>query len=188
MAPTEWAFAQQLRRNTLKDVTGTVLEIGVGTGLNLTLYESADRVIAIDRDVHMLDKAPSRARRASAPTDLMLADGQRLPFSDDTFDTVVSTLVFCTIPDAARGMAEAGRVLRPGGRFLLVEHVRSPSQVLAHMQSRIDPLWTKVAGGCHLDRETFSTVQEAGFTVNKVTLLLWKHVLVIDSVLPTTPA
>jgi ubiquinone/menaquinone biosynthesis C-methylase UbiE len=169
-------------------VAGEVLEIGVGTGLNLTLYQSARRVIALDPDPRMLQKAPQRARQAPVPTDLLLADGQRLPFNDDSFDSVVATLVFCTIPDPTAGMEEVRRVLRPGGRFLLVEHVLSPSPFLARIQRWLDPWWTKVAGGCHLDRETFRTVQQSGFDVRRVTLLMWKHVLVIDTLLPATPA
>ena len=168
-------------------MSGRVLEIGVGTGLNLTLYEAAERVIALDFDRLMLRKAPARAARAPVQTNLMLADAQELPFAGESFDTVVSSLVFCTVPDPLRGMTEVKRVLKPGGRFLLVEHVRSALPVLARIQDRLNPAWTRFASGCNLNRQTFRTVQAAGFAVKSVTFEFWRHVLVIDASAPGLP-
>lgn len=188
MAPAEWAFLQQLRRQTLKDITGRVLEIGIGTGFNLTLYESAGSVIGLDRDRKMMQRAEARVRQAPVPAYLLLGDGQKLPFADLSFDAVVATLVFCTIPDPHLGLDEVARVLRPDGKLVLVEHVRSPRPFLARLQKKFTPWWKRVASGCHLDRPTFDYVVERGFRVQHVTLLFGRHVIVVDALAPGSGA
>lgn len=188
MLPVELAFAQRLRRRLLKEVAGTVLEVGVGTGLNLARYEAAERVVAFDPDRRMLRRAVARRGASRVPTYLLRADGQALPFPDNAFDAVVASLVFCTIPDPDEAFEEVARVLKPGGRFVLVEHVLSAYPLLARIQHRLTPRWKRIAGGCHLDRPTFSSIRAHGFDVRHVTLFFWKHVLVIEAAAPASGA
>jgi ubiquinone/menaquinone biosynthesis C-methylase UbiE len=184
MAPSEWAYSRRLRRRTLQDISGRVLEIGVGTGLNLPLYDSAENVIGLDRDQKMMRRAKARLRRAPVPAHLLIGDGQRLPFADRSFDAVVATLVFCSIPDPHLGLDEVTRVLHPDGRLVLIEHVRSPRPRLARLQQRLTPWWKRVSGGCHLDRPTYEFVVDHGFRVQHVTFLFGKHVIVLDALAP----
>lgn len=158
------------RRELMAHARGRVLELGVGTGSNLGFYppEVTD-VVGIDPFTNMLDRAErtaERLARGGAPYRIRLhrASAERLPYDDASFDTVVAFLTLCTIPDYAAASSEAYRVLRPGGRMLVMEHVKAPDESsLARWQRRLDPLWSRAAGGCHLDRETGAILREAGF-------------------------
>jgi ubiquinone/menaquinone biosynthesis C-methylase UbiE len=145
---------------------GEVMELGAGTGMNFALYDPARvrSVVAVEPDPYMLRRAVPRAEAAPVPVTLVDADGAALPFEDASFDDVVCTWVLCTIPDAAAAVAEVRRVLRPGGRLLFVEHVISPRAPMRTLQHAIDPVWTRCAGGCHLDRDTIGLLQVAGFS------------------------
>jgi SAM-dependent methyltransferase len=158
---------QELRNRSelIEGAEGRVLEIGAGTGLNFKLYRPPNRVFAIEPEPNMAGKAAARAREASAPVALARASGERLPFRGGVFDTVVFCYVLCTIPDAALAAAEARRVLKPGGRVLLYEHVRSPKRLGAKWQDRILPVWRFFGAGCNPNRDTVSTMQRAGFQV-----------------------
>lgn len=140
---------------------GRVLELGVGTGKNLRYYPHGAQVTAIDISLRMLERAQRRARRLAVPVDLQVADAEQLPFPDQSFDTIVTTFVFCSIPDPRRALAEALRVLRPGGRLLFLEHVLSRRRVLRWVMRTFDfvpyRLW-----GAHLNRETVALVEAAG--------------------------
>ena len=116
-------------------------------------------VVGIDPDPHMLRRAQRRAEKAPCPVRLVEADAQDLPFGEHEFDTVVVTLSFCTIPDPAAAVAEARRVLKPDGRFLFLEHVRSERPWVARLQRGVTPAWKRVAGGCHLNRSTVATIE-----------------------------
>lgn len=156
------------RRRVAAEATGIVLEIGVGTGRNLPHYERAERVVAIDPDAELLGRARAAADRAGVPVSLEAAVAEDLPFPDATFDTVVITLTLCTIPDPGAALEEARRVLRPGGRLVFLEHVRSPRPLIAGIQSALTPLWRRMSRGCHLDRDTLDVIVHHGFEVSDV--------------------
>jgi ubiquinone/menaquinone biosynthesis C-methylase UbiE len=146
--------------------TGEVLEIGVGSGLNLPLYgREASSVIGIDPSPELLRRAVRRAAAAAVPVALVEASAEALPMDDDAVDTVVTTWTLCTIPDVARALVQARRVLRPGGRLLFVEHGRAPEPRVARWQDRLDPLWSRIAGGCHLNRPIEALLRDAGFAI-----------------------
>lgn len=159
------------RRELMANAHGRVLELGVGTGSNLGSYplEVTD-VVGIDPFQPVLEKARETAGRLEAkgvPYRIRLhrADAESLPYDDASFDTVVAFLTLCTIPDHAAAAREAHRVLRPQGRLLVLEHVKAESgSRLERWQRRLDPLWTRAAVGCHLDRDTGGVLREAGFT------------------------
>ena len=142
---------------------GVVLEIGVGTGANLPRYgQSVAQLYGLDPSAAMLKLAAGRVPQAAVPVELLCGAGASLPFADATFDTVVATFTLCSIPDTRAALAEVRRVLRPGGAFVFVEHGRSPDAAIARWQDRITPLWRRLAGGCHLNREPERLVRGAG--------------------------
>lgn len=152
LRPAETFGLSHLRHELLAFAKGRTLEIGVGTGLNLSHYPPVTELIGIDPDPHMLTRARERAS-ASERVSLEEGDAQNLPFGDEEFDTVVATLVFCTVPDPQKAMNEVWRVLKPGGRFLLLEHVRRNTPIAGEALDLLTPLWKPIAGGCHLNRD-----------------------------------
>jgi len=153
------------RRRLVEGAQGRTLDVGCGTGRNLPLYAAGLRVIGLDPTWDALDKARRRAPGAS----LVQGDAQALPFRDGVFDTVVSGLVFCSVPDPARGLAEVKRVLRPAGALRMLEHVRATRAWKARFQDRWQPLWTRITGGCHWNRDTERAVEAAGFRIDAAT-------------------
>jgi len=146
---------------------GEVLEIAVGTGRNLPFYLEDVRLTGIELSQRMLDLAQHRATELRREADLRVGDAQNLQFSDASFDTVVATLALCTIPDDHRTVAEAARVLRPGGRLLLLEHVRSPVLPVRLLQRIIEPL-TLFLDHDHLLREPLRLVEDSGLVVERL--------------------
>jgi ubiquinone/menaquinone biosynthesis C-methylase UbiE len=142
---------------------GRTLEVGCGTGRNLGRYRAGVSLVAVEPDRRMI----RAARRRAPDVALVRASAEALPFRDGVFDTVVSSLVFCTVPDAARGLAEVRRTLRPGGRLRMVEHVRSGGPWRGRWQDLIQPAWTWFAGGCHPNRRTEEAVARAGFAIEE---------------------
>ena len=159
------------RRQLVNKLRGKVLEIGVGTGANLPHYHTDAEVVGIEPGAVMLAKAQQRidtltSNGASlADISLQQASAEELPFADQSFDQVLMFLVLCTIPDAERAVAEAVRVLKPGGEMHFFEHVRSPDAGVARWQDRVNPLWRKIACGCHLNRPTDALLREQGLDV-----------------------
>jgi len=166
LAPLELAGLACLRRRLLAEAHGAVLEIGAGTGVNLAHYSEGVRVFALDESREMLATARRRPCRVCAT--VSQADAQSLPFASRTFQTVVGTLVFCSIPDPMRALAEVRRVLQPGGALLLLEHTRGHHPLAAALTDWLDPMWYALNGSCHLNRQTARTVAEAGFDVTGV--------------------
>ena len=169
-APMEALGVRRRRRELLSAAAGRVLEVGVGTGLNLPLYPAGrvTEIVATDPNPNMLWQARARAALLRVPVQLLQASAEALPFRDQGFDTVVATLVFCSVDDPDRGLAEIRRVLRPGGRLLMLEHVRSPHRIASALQGFVTPMTVRLAGGCHHDRDTVGAVRQAGFQIEAI--------------------
>jgi ubiquinone/menaquinone biosynthesis C-methylase UbiE len=157
-----------VRRRLIESVSGDVLEIGGGTGLNIPLYPPSARLVFTDPDVAMLARARTRLTSARCSVAMAAADAQRLPFPDAGFDHVIVTLAFCTIPNPTAAFAEIRRVLRPGGVLRLLEHVRSSRGWIGRLQDFATPAWKHLAHGCHLNRRTLETALAGGFTALSV--------------------
>jgi ubiquinone/menaquinone biosynthesis C-methylase UbiE len=148
------------RRELLADATGSVLEIGFGTGLNLAYYPSdkVEKITTIDVNQGMNRLAQKRIATSSIKVDYQVLNGEKLPMADATFDTVVSTWTLCSIKDVSPAIAEIYRVLKPGGKFLFIEHGLSNEPTIQTWQHRLTPIQKIIADGCHLDREIKSLI------------------------------
>lgn len=142
--------------------TGSILEVGVGTGANMRHYPPGAKMTAIDISDRMLEKARARAERKHVTVDLRLMDAQHLDFADGVFDAVVATCVFCSVPDPVAGLREVLRVLRPGGRALLLDHVRSGNPVVGKVMDLMNPIAVRISGA-NINRRTVENVRAAGF-------------------------
>lgn len=151
-----------------RQASGRVLEVGVGTGRNLPCYASDVALTGIDLSPAMLARAQARARQLGRAVDLRVADAERLPFADASFDTVLATLTLCSIPDDVTAVAEMARVLRPGGRLVLLDHVASPSPAVRRTQRLLEPLFLRLAED-HLLREPEDAVRRTGLAVEEAT-------------------
>ncbi len=165
MVPADKLGFEKVRRMVVKRAKGRVLEIGAGTGLNFRYFEGAECVFAIEPDPYMLDRALPRVRECAA---LTRARAEELPFPDSSFDTVISTLSFCTIGDPVRAAGEVRRVLKDDGCFFFAEHPIADKPLLAGAERFVAPLWKRVAGGCHLDRDILSSFKEGGLNITEI--------------------
>ncbi len=158
-----------LRAGLLAQAQGRTLELGAGTGLNLSHYPAAVTALVLtEPEPPMAARLRERVRTAGAAAEVVEAGVERLPFPDASFDTVVATLVFCTVADLPASLAEVRRVLALGGRLLFLEHVRHPDAARARRQERLTPLQRRIACGCHLDRATPEAIGAAGLTLGAV--------------------
>jgi ubiquinone/menaquinone biosynthesis C-methylase UbiE len=156
---------------------GLVLEIGAGDGVNLPYYHADARVIATEPDAESLELISDLEDNVI----LTQADAETLPFPDSTFDAVVGTLVFCTIPDAPRALLEVKRVLKPGGSMRLVEHIRARNPIGRALMWAANPAWHFMTGGCNINRDTLEAVRAAGFQVLDVNKQMLGLILGIDA-------
>jgi ubiquinone/menaquinone biosynthesis C-methylase UbiE len=161
MVVIEWTGLSRWRRWLAQGVRGATLEVGCGTGRNLPLYAVRSRVVALELDRRLLHAA----RRRASHIPLVVGDAEALPFRARQFDTVTSSLVFCSVRDPAAGLREVRRVLRPGGELRMLEHVRATSHIGGALQDAIQPAWTWITGGCHPNRDTEAAVRAAGFVI-----------------------
>ncbi|HET8695287.1 MAG TPA: class I SAM-dependent methyltransferase [Aquabacterium sp.] len=155
------------RQKVVPQAKGRVLEVGLGTGLNVPFYDRSQvsQVVGVDPALRMHRLADKRISRAGLSVDLIGLSAEKLPAESQSFDTVVCTYTLCTIPDPAAALAEMKRVLKPGGKLLFSEHGRSPDASVLRWQQRLQPWWSKLAGGCQLDRDIPYLLKDAGFEV-----------------------
>ncbi len=158
-----------IRRRVIGAAEGRVLEIGVGSGLNLPFYRAeVAEVLALEPAPRLVSMARGVSRRASTPVRFLEASAEAIPLDDHSVDTVVTTWTLCSIPHAATALAEMRRVLRPGGRLLFVEHGLSPDAGVHRWQDRLTPAWKCIAGGCHLNRPIRVMIESAGFGIDRI--------------------
>jgi len=169
IATTEEAGLRETRREMLAGASGRTIDLGAGTGANLDLYpESVTELVLAEPDPHMLRKLHAKAGEAGADAEVVQAPAEDLPFPDSNFDTAVFTLVLCTVPDPAAALAEAARVLRPGGKLIFVEHVRSEDASLARWQDRLERPWRFLADGCRCNRDTVASIEASPLEIEQV--------------------
>ncbi len=157
------------RRSVLEHARGRVLEIGAGVGFNVRHYPAdVEGIVITEPGAGLLRRAERRAAEAGREVRAVRAPAEQLPFEDGSFDTVVSTLVLCSVRDQDGALAEVRRVLKPGGRLLFIEHVRADDPKIARRQDRLDRPWSIVAMGCHANRATLERIEAAGFDVEEL--------------------
>ena len=173
-------------------LSGETIEVGIGSGLNIPFYSAAvTRAVGVDLSQRMLQHAKERAARLGIPFALVQADAEALPFPDAAFDTVAISLALCTIPDPVRALRELGRICRPGGRIVMLEHVRSTARPLAALQRTLSPMNERTIG-CHLDRDTIDLTRSLGFSIDETRSRLFDSVQLVvvrppgSVVLPST--
>jgi ubiquinone/menaquinone biosynthesis C-methylase UbiE len=148
---------------------GRVLDVGIGSGLNLAFYGGlAERVVGVDPSAELLRFVHERAGGAAIPVELVQGSGEALPLEDHSIDTAVLTFTLCTVGDTTKTLSEIRRVLKPGGTLLFAEHGRAPEAGVARWQDRLTPLWKQIGGGCHLNRKPDTLIQSAGFRIDKL--------------------
>jgi ubiquinone/menaquinone biosynthesis C-methylase UbiE len=169
----ELAMRQQnflpFRERTAGAAHGRVLEIGIGSGLNLASYHpEIETVCGVDPSAELLAKARDRVANVGFPVRLLEASSENLPLENRSFDTIVMTFTLCSIPDPDAALLEIRRVLKPEGELLFAEHGRAPDSDVMHWQDRITPVWKRIGGGCHLNRKVDDLIQAAGFRLERL--------------------
>ena len=171
MAPLERLRLGRVRTELAAAACGRVLELGAGTGANLPYFDwgCIDQLTLTDRDdaeaVLAARSGSAAAQRHDGTVEVSTADVMRLPYGDGTFDTVIATLLFCSVDDPPAGLQEVRRVLKPGGIYLFLEHVIPDHRHWRRAFNLINPLWRRMSGGCNLNRDTVQTIRSAGFGV-----------------------
>lgn len=158
------------REKVVPEADGVVLEIGIGTGLNLPYYDGGrvTRLIGLDPSESAWKLAAGRVAEVSFPVEFIGLPGERIPLEEDSVDTIVMTYALCTIPEPHKALECMRRVLRPGGRLLFAEHGRAPDRSVQRWQNRLDSPWATIAGGCHLNRDIPALLQSGGFALQNL--------------------
>jgi ubiquinone/menaquinone biosynthesis C-methylase UbiE len=172
------AFNYQ-RQKVVPQASGIVLEVGIGSGLNIPFYDQSKvkKVIGLDPSAELNAMARELVDECAFDVDFILSGAESIPLPDDYVDTVLITYTMCTIPDALAANKEMRRVLKPEGKLIFCEHGLAPDKNVSKWQNRIDPFWSKIAGGCHLNRNIPDLIKSAGF-----------HISTMDEMyLPSTP-
>ena len=158
------------RAKVVPAARGRVLEIGIGSGLNLPLYEagSVERVVGVEPSPEMTRMAAKAAARTAIDVELVSAVSEEIPLDSHGFDTVVTTYTLCTIPDAVRALGEMARMLKPGGRLLFCEHGLAPDAGVRRWQDRVNPWWQRIGGGCNLNRDIPALLRRGGFAIERI--------------------
>jgi ubiquinone/menaquinone biosynthesis C-methylase UbiE len=156
------------RRRAVSAARGRVLEIGVGSGLNLPLYASGTRVVGLDPSATLLSMAREATADRAQSIELIEGSAQSLPLTDREFDTVVTTWTLCSIPDLPKALAEVRRVLKADGKLVFAEHGRAPEANVMRWQNALTPVWKRIGGGCHLNRPIDQLIAAAGFRVDRL--------------------
>ena len=160
---------QPYRERVLSHAEGRVLEIGVGSGLNLPLYGTrVDKVLGLEPAARLLAMAQRMSGGCAQPVKLIAGSAEAIPVEDRSINTVVTTWTLCSIPDALGALKEMRRVLRPGGQLLFVEHGLAPENKIQRWQNRLTPLWKRIGGGCHLNRPIRALIESAGFDITQL--------------------
>ena len=157
----------RLRRKAVEQANGKVLEVGVGTGANLGFYLAGCQVTGIDFSPGMLQKAEKKVKEAKVPITLVEMDAQKMSFCDDSFDTVIATCVFCSVPDPVQGLKEVKRVCKPGGKIILLEHVRSENLALGLLMDLINPIAVHMIGS-NINRKIVENVKLADMHIDSM--------------------
>jgi len=158
------------RQKVVPLAEGVVIEVGIGSGLNLPHYDpgKVEKIIGIDPDDHMWKRSAKRRAQTHIPVERIGLSGEQIPLEDKTADTVLVTYSLCTIPDPVSAMQEMRRILKPGGRMLFLEHGEAPDAGVQRWQRRIDPAWRKLAGGCHSGRPIPKLIEQAGWRIDRM--------------------
>ena len=157
------------RRKLVPLASGTVLEVGIGSGINIPLYgRDVEALVALEPSLEAWRLALRRVSRAPFRVEFLQCSAEQIPLGDKTVDAVVSTWTLCTIPDPGRALGEMKRVLKPEGQVIFVEHGRSPDSRVLAWQNRLNPLWNRIGGGCNLNRKIDDLILEAGLRITRM--------------------
>ena len=158
------------RQKVVPRATGVVMEVGIGSGLNLPYYDpnQVSKIIGVDPDDQLWKRSARRRSSLPVPVERIGLSGERIALPSESADTVVVTYSLCTIPDPVAALTEMRRILKSGGELLFLEHGEAPSQRVRKWQRRIDPVWKKLAGGCHSGRPIPNLLEEAGWKVHRL--------------------
>ena len=166
-SPMEWMSASDWRRELIGSVSGKVLEVGVGTGKNLPYYPPETELTGVDISPKMLKRAQGKAEALGMKAEFSVMDIEEMTFPDESFDCVVSTFVFCSVPDPVRGLREVRRVLRKQGTALFLEHVRSESRILGYIMDLLNPVVRSLIGP-NINRRTVENIKKSGLEIISV--------------------
>jgi ubiquinone/menaquinone biosynthesis C-methylase UbiE len=163
------------RQSLLAGLTGEVIEVGAGHGVNFAHYPAeVARVVAVEPEVRLRAQAQTTAAEAAVPVEVVPGVAERLPVADHSVDAVVFCMVLCSLPDVGAALAEARRVLKPGGQLRFLEHVRADTPGLARVQDVLDAtIWPRLIGGCHTGRDTEAAIRRAGFHIDRLDRFLF---------------